>query len=375
MKRLACLFVCLQLLSSCTNKHLSNDQLILGDWVKVKTIKKYKSKDSLLRLLELPDFYTPGYTFYPNHIVDNKIGYYKNDLITFLGNTSKFNITNNTLSIFRPDSNKWCTFKLILLNKDTLKLNLNGNETTFKHYSVINNPQPQFDQIVLSKSPCMGICPITNTIINSDGNVLFCVEPYVDIDRRYFTGKISKKHFLELEGNFNKIDFDSLKSSYISSWTDDETTTITFLKNGKIFKSVLDYGRRAPYLFTWAYVALQNLHQTIPLKNIKYPAFLPQFDVFGGGELWEGNLLVDLKQSELFLLFSYFKSGKISKAKFKPRFVLKSYNSDGNRYDLNTDGRYYTFMVKGKPLTIDIGFNFYDVNEKIWVWRKATEYD
>jgi len=26
-------------------------------------------------------------------------------------------------------------------------------------------------------------------------------------------------------------------------------------------------------------------------------------------------------------------------------------------------------------VTIDIGFNFYDINAKNWVWRKADKYD
>jgi hypothetical protein len=44
-------------------------------------------------------------------------------------------------------------------------------------------------------------------------------------------------------------------------------------------------------------------------------------------------------------------------------------------HDINTDGRYYTFISNGKHTTIDIGFNFYDVNIKNWDWRKIEEYD
>jgi hypothetical protein len=30
-------------------------------------------------------------------------------------------------------------------------------------------------------------------------------------------------------------------------------------------------------------------------------------------------------------------------------------------------------LVNGKSITIDIGFNFYDVNAKNWIWRKVDE--
>jgi hypothetical protein len=85
---------------------------------------------------------------------------------------------------------------------------------------------------------------------------------------------------------------------------------------------------------------------------------------------------LDLRQSETFLLFDYLRNGRISNNKFKTRFKLHTdYDPINPLYDIDTDGRFYTFVVKGKPVTIDIGFNFYDVNAKNWVWGKADKYD
>ena len=369
-------------LSSCVDKkQQANEQLILGNWVKVKIIKLPKPKDGAIWVELPPDFYTLGFTFYPNHMADNKIGYYKADRVTFLGTTSKFKITNDSIAIFGPDSNKWHTHKLITLNKDTLKFDLDGRETTFKHYTTRQYPVWKFDKIVLSTSGCFGTCPISSTMVNLDGTVVFMGQLNT-AKKGILSGKIPPEKRQTLEDNFAKTNLDSLENKYIAHWTDDQTITTTFVKNGAIFKTVVDYGRRAPYLFTWAYIPMQNLYQTIPLKPIQNKEFNPYYDLIRNSYLKKGILRIDLARSELFLLFDYIRNGVVSKNSFKPRFELHTdnYLIDSayhikTDYDVPTDGRYYKFTLHGKPVTIDIGFNFYDVNEKIWVWRKATEND
>ncbi len=243
-------------------------------------------------------------------------------------------------------------------------------------FSSCTNKIPfQFDKIILSTSSCMMECPMSNIILNADGTVIFKGQGAIT-KKGLFTGKVAPKYLETLQSQFEKINFDSLKNKYESPVTDLQTVSVTFIKNGKIYKTVNDYGRTAPAFLKSSYASLENLYQNIPLKKIPDPAFIPSFEGITNSKIKKEGKVLDLTQSETFLLFNYLRNGRISHSKFKTRFKLHTnYDAINPLYDIDTDGRYFTFNVNGKPLTIDIGFNFYDVNAKNWVWRKADEYD
>ncbi|MRX68715.1 hypothetical protein GJU42_12135 [Flavobacterium resistens] len=48
-----------------------------------------------------------------------------------------------------------------------------------------------------------------------------------------------------------------MKNEYIASHTDDETISVTFIKNNKIIKTIEDYGQEAPTEFQWAYIPFE----------------------------------------------------------------------------------------------------------------------
>jgi hypothetical protein len=217
-------------------------------------------------------------------------------------------------------------------------------------------------------------CAMTNIIINANGAVVFKGQGETT-KRGLFISSISSKLYQQIEDNFTKTNFDSLKNNYVSGVSDQRTFTTTFVKNGKIFKTVYDYGDIAPESFRLAYGTLDSLYEKILLKNIPDPAFIPSFQNITESTLKKNGMALDIRQSETFLLMNYLRTGKISGDLFKPRFKLHTYFDIHPIYDIETDGRYYTFSVRGKLVTIDIGFNFYDVNAKNWLWRKATKYD
>lgn len=72
---------------------------------------------------------------------------------------------------------------------------------------------------------------------------------------------------------------------------------------------------------------------------------------------------------------NYLRNGRMTNHNFVARFKMHGFFEIHKSPEFNTDGRYYTFLFEGKPITIDIGFNFYDVNAKNWIWKKANEYD
>ena len=359
--------------SACNDKQQPNEKNILGNWIKVrnKTVSTGKNV-----IPEPPEDEKPGFTFYSDHSVDYKLGFFKktNGINIFLGTKSKFKIMGDNLLILDIDSNKWNEYHLIKLTADSLQFLLGGRLATFKHYQIKKNNTPEFDQIVLSTSGCYGTCSVASTIINTDGTVLFNGLFYT-AKKGLFTGSITKAQYMQLQNNFRNTDFSPLKNSYNAGWTDDETISTTFVKNGKIYKSVNDYGSAAPAQFTWAYSPLRYLYQSITLKSVADSKAVSSLHYPNRAHLKTANMAIYLTQSETFLLFYYLRKGKIANTSFKSRYQLSSYFDVQKFHDIDTDGRFYKFEVNKKPIIIDIGFNFYDVNASNWQWRKIIEYD
>ncbi len=368
---LTALFLICICISACTDKQQANEKNILGNWVKVKTPAKPNGKYVLPEPLERDK---PGFTFYTDHTFENKSGYFKwiNSANYFLGTRSTFKVTNDSLIMLNPVNNKWDKYHLIKLTADSLQFYLDERLTTFKHYQIKENNTPEFDQIILSTSGCFGTCPVSNTMINADGSVIFNGRFYTT-KKGLFTGTITKAQYKQLQDNFRNTDFNLLKNDYNVRWTDDETISTTFVKNGKIYKSVNDYGSAAPYQFTWAYAPLRYLYQSIALKSMIVPEATSSINYPNGVYLKTANMGMALTQSETFLLFYYLQKGKVSNATFKSRYKLSSPFYIKKPHDIDTDGRFYKFEVNKKSIIIDIGFNFLDTNEKNWHWQKITE--
>lgn len=365
-----CLFAC-----SCKQhpSQSANEKNILGDWVKVKN-PIFLNKHN--RVPELRDFSRSGFSFYADHKFDNKLGYLKrtdtNEV--YLGTRSKYNIIADSLQLLNLEENKWESYKIIKLTSDSLQLGKDDGLATFKHYDIKRQTNLNFDKIIMSTSGCYGSCPIMSIILNNDGSVLFKGLEYTG-KKGLFTGHITKENFELLQHNFLTTNIDSLKSRYIAGWTDDETISTTFVKNGMIYKTVDDYGRIAPFQFTWAYNPVRYLYQQVKLKAIAQPSVIKNYNALRGSGFKVNKNIAELTESETFLLFDYIKNGKQSIAKYKKRFKLNTTFGYYKHVEFETDGRFYKFIVKGKPVVIDIGFNFYNVNEHNWQWRKINEYD
>jgi len=353
--------------SSCGNekKRLENEKNILGDWIQM--YRKDNSGEA-------------GFSFYANHTYDNKDGFFKqlkDDKLGrqyYLGSNSKFRLSGDSLYLFRPDNNGWHAYKIFELTATSLKFGNAENTNSLARIKVSKTKTPEFNKIVLSTSDCLGPCPISSTVINSDGTIMFSGLEFATISGLY-TGNISKLKYNELQDNFRKMDFDSLKSFYDDRITDQQTTSVTFVKNGEIYKTVHDYARVAPLVFRWAYVPLENLYQQVPLHRILPPSYMLYFDKMMNVTFINGDKALRLEQSETFLLMEYLQHGKICNKRFAPRYEMHGFFTINKFPEAVTDGRYYTFEKKGKPTTVDIGFNFYDINAKNWQWQKANKYD
>lgn len=394
------IFFSVALLTACKQK--SSKDLIIGNWRLLKE-RISEPTDSVtfdsFDPFDIPDRGTE-YTFINDSLIDTKIEYYKiirpkgkRREFQFVGTQTKYKITNDTLKIYDLTDSIWGDGrKIAKLTSDSLILiDAEGQRQVFLRHEYHINSEPLFDQISLSTSGCFGSCPIINIIIDSTGHVLFYGEMYVS-KIGFYEGKISKDKFKAIEKEFRKAKILDLKKEYSASWTDDETISTTFLKQGEIKKSIEDYGRTGPDELVWAYPSLRYLFQDIALEKLDSTKIPPYLNLhFFRFE--KRDQVLSLTQSESFLLWNYLRKGSLVQANFDGKYNMAftrnytwapSYDELDNAYNeqaenkiknIVTDGRYYTFILHGQqPLTIDIGFDFLTQNKKL-NFRKKKEYE
>lgn len=377
---------------SCREK--SKQELIIGNWKLVIDSIKY---DPLNEPPPTP-FLRPNrgisYTFLNDSVVDTREEYYKiirrkgrRREIQFIGTQTSYKITDDSLKIYDLTDSVWRPGKKIsTITRDTLILTKrDGKKLIFLRHEYDLTKEPLFDQISLSTSGCYGTCPVINIIIDSTGHVVYQGGMYVD-KIGFYEGQITKEEFLSIEREFRKANISDLSDQYSASWTDDETISTTFCRKNKIVKSIQDYGRTAPDELVWAYPALRYLFHELDLKPLdaaKVPSYL-NLSFFG---FEKGDEISYFTQSDGFLLWNYLRKGIVVQVPFDEKFKLRfnhNYAWDPTKEEIEelrssvrsieTDGRYYTFdLIASKPITIDIGFNYFFVNKSTAKFRKKRE--
>lgn len=151
--------------------------------------------------------------------------------------------------------------------------------------------------------------------------------------------------------------------------SDSQTVTVSFIKDGKIIKSISDYADSSPSEFIWAYKPVMYLNQKIDLKHVKVKSYLrPQYM---HGSFKTDDSYLALAASELFYLLDNFKTGKETEIKFNEKYILDFNDSISKK--ITTDGRYYKFYLKDKTTkTIDIGYDFL-TNSLVYKFEKKYE--
>jgi hypothetical protein len=233
-----------------------NEKYLLGYWTGIST------KDN--------SYPIEGLSFYANHSFENKLGFFKkvDDNRIFLGTKSKFKITKGTLLLSYPGVKTWEKAKILILNRHSLQFSLKGVIFDFVRAPYIHPSTLTFDKIIVSTSGCYdGSCPVSNTTLSADGSVIFRGVQYTS-KKGVFGGAIPKEKYKQILNDFNEANLNTLQASYRSSASDQETITTTFIINGRIYKTVSDYGGAAPYLFKSAYIQLMYLYQSVSLKAI-----------------------------------------------------------------------------------------------------------
>lgn len=379
--KITLLFLNLLILYSCqknNDKQLSKD--ILGEWIYIKTEdnrKPQKNNDNKIPPPPPPfGGHIEGYTFLENNLCENKSGYFKRieaderkDRKTiFLGTETKYKIENDSLKILDLISKTWENQKIYSIIGDTLTTKI--TDSLFAKYARIKykiNPNENYDKIIVSSSGCYGSCPVLNICIDNSGNILYNGQDY-NTQNGFFKSKITKNEYQKIQTSFKKADIKNLEDNYRGNWTDDETVTVTFIKNNKIIKSISDYGRQSPATLIWAYTPVRYLYQQIKLLPIKVEK--PLLSIWRIS-FTKGNQIYDLTKSESFHLLTEILKGKQTNYKFENGYQIHFWNDEDKKEIIYTDGRYFKYKDK----IIDIGYNFLTVNNLTDKFMEKDKYD
>jgi len=368
----------LSLFSCQKNKDAEFRKQIIGEW---KFIEKVDStqRDPENIPPEPPGmtYKLLGYQFYENGDCEDKLGYisiddshgYDNRKINYLGNDTKYKIDKGSLKIFNLETKKWVNQKIISIVKDTLILQV--KDSMYNKYAKTNyliDTNEQYDKIIVSSSGCYGACPVDNICVNKNGNVLYQGLNFTT-NNGLFSSKISEREYLQIEHRFKKASITKLNTHYAASHTDDQTISVTFIRNNKIYKTILDYGSESPAEFQWAYLPVRFLDQKLKLQPHKGNAANISNRIFDFETVTE---ICPLTQSESFFLLTELDKGKETTTKFTPKYTSE-YWHDEKKITIYTDGRYFSFPTKNGAKTIDLGYDFLERNNFHKKFKKKTK--
>ncbi|QHI35564.1 hypothetical protein IMCC3317_09100 [Kordia antarctica] len=247
--------------------------------------------------------------------------------------------------------------------KDTLFLKRNDTLLrTLKRLQKQEKDTTSFDQIVLSRSGCYGICPVINISVRRNGNVLFYGERNTD-KLGLYKAQLSEQFTNYLFQKFEDINISKVADNYSVGHTDDETVSTTFFQNGKIIKTIQDYGKAGTKELLWTYQAIENLHKQLELTSISIDSIKPAFNDY---YFEKESKRLSLKQSESFLLWYALQNAKVTTINFDNIYNFGGVYIYRNKYlKIESDGRFFKYFIKkGQTITYDIGYNFIERNFK-----------
>jgi hypothetical protein len=366
------------ILVSCKKEESNKHKPYLGDWYfdeivnydtsKVKTPKSFLNREAQSYNFEILNDsimnYKQGFYYSIRNTIKSKESEYGFNFLRssyYLGTKTNYKIEDSKIIFFNKSSNEWDTIAVQKKAKDTIILSGLYN-ASYRLIKKQNNyfSTSDYDAIIVDRSPCFGSCPFNSTYIDRNGNFYF--KGYdSNTQSGNFNSKLDKKATDELFNAFDKIDVFKLKDNYFVMATDSQTNVISFVKNGKIIKTVASY-IECPVDLDMAMTQLSFAYQKVKL-NEDNQFFFDGEDVFFRFKSKERNYF--LKESEDFLLEVNLRKGKKVKVNFIPKYTLEFWGGYEN-YSVKsvvTDGQYYKIIFKDNTaFTVDIGYNFIDIN-------------
>ncbi|NHN26951.1 hypothetical protein FIA58_014805 [Flavobacterium jejuense] len=293
--------------------------------------------------------------------------------LRFLGTKTKYKVKNSTLQFWDLADSIWIKYQIKTLNNNNLILeDKNQNKYDLVKDTIIYNDSTLYDAIIVDRDHIgLGLTGRNTTYINRNGTMYFKGLGFNTSEDDFIT-QLNSNIIKPIFEKFNEIDILKMKDNYRCTAPDSQNNSITFVKNGKIIKTIQDCTRRAPIDFYAAYNELSYLYQKVKNK-IDYNFILDNRLHFPSFE----NSIVQHKiyNSEFFLLELELQKGKETTIPFETKYTLYFSYRNGNQgflfSKIETDGRYYKFYYNDTTTkTIDIGYNFIEANPIISSERK-----
>ena len=352
---------------------------ISGDWARIT-----ENEDASMEAPPPLSFILPQGMTITNDSVEFYRGFFEQSLTvesgkslrSYLGSSVPYKIEKGRILIKNPSTHRWqAQWSFVSRQSDTLTLAV--NDTTITRYRRLHyniDAPTNYDQIVYSSTGCYGTCPIIDISITKDGDVLFQGEGYVN-PLGFYSGKSSPKETKYVFDKFKRADPLRLEDNYTAGHSDDNLLATTFIKDGKIIKTIQDYGMAGPNELIWAYVPISNIHSIIPLDSLPLDEpYYPKLHLF---TFKKDSLILTLAKSESFYLWTELNNAKQGDRAFQPIYSLIFSSNDfywgpDPNFDrhheheigsIATDGRIFKFEFMNAPsITYDLGYNFIDRN-------------
>jgi len=365
----------ISLLAACHNgvKH-NYPKDIIGNWKNPRAIRHAMGGYMSFYNNDTVNYY---WEFYKRH-QEKPDEEYKYE---FFGTKARYRFSGDSLFVFDPAEKTWDSLHIFKLNTDTLILGKTGWDTLLKqHYSY--DTLPKFDKIVIVGSGGFGTTAWigADEILSSDGTLLFGGGGMKGIEG-FYKAKISVNKFEEIDDNFRRADIKHIKTVFVYPATDQVVIWFTFVKDGRIYKSIRDAGQAGPAEFEAAYPSLWYLYRYIPKLCIDSVKSFQENSIPPWQGFSSGDSVLRLSMSENFLLNEYLMEGKKADTAFNEQFDLSPAElrlnnklSKGNLTKVTSDGRFYKYYYyQEKPLIIDIGFNFIERNTTVLKFKNADD--
>ena len=365
MKNIFVLFSILFLLS-CSNK---KNEEIYGNWCFEKELPSKKQK-------EHPNFFTSDLNFEIENDSSiafkfnffHKINYVNQDTyfatLYNLGNKTKYRFVNSKIIFENLNENDSDTITISKINKNELIIEKDKRKYLLKKKPKVKYDSNFYDAIIVNNELCFGKCPQNSTYINKNGDFIFNGTHY-NTENNYFSSKLKKEQLTYIFNSFQNINVMNLDNNYSKLVTCSSTSSISFIKNNKIVKTINDYASSAPIDLLFAMENVSYIYQKAQI-NYYYNLYISNMLQIGSFE----NKICHyrLVESELSFLQNEINKGKKVKNNFIKKYELTFLESENNYKEtflkkIFTDGRYYQINYKdGSSITIDIGYNFIENN-------------
>jgi len=358
-----------------------------------------------------------GYEFKENGMCENKAGYYEyadtdafmityperkrpwksrtqhpllNNILYSYGTTTYYTMSDDTLSIYNPSLRQFEKRKVFFSSKDTMILSDASNQEEFVRKKYIMQDSLLFDKIIIFFPETRYKSPRYYSLSQNGDFVMYYYNQYSIGTMVY--AKTKREDFEKMELAFRKSNFKNLtdtieyydnkykRSILIDGSSGLEFASMTTVSNNKIFTIEevfsIDFDEKE---FYWAY--LNSLFYPERMQFDQPPYFKelfrwefvsPDEGTFANFAITRNDSILYLCNTEAFHLITLLDDAVETDTDFTPTYQLKGFLYD--KEAVETDGRFFRYKRYGKPVTLDLGFNFIKVNDWDKYLRKKNEY-